>query len=242
MVPTAFARNLIGPVREALLTLERGLFSSVPFSPAETSRRFTIGMPDVLETVWLPRLSVALQSEAPHMTCVTTRVMRRELEQELATGALDLAIDVSVPVSAAVRRAPLGADRVVVVARRKHPGLRAGLDLETYLRLSHVLVSARRKGPGLEDFALERIGRSRRVALRCQNHLAACHVVRDTDLLLTMPEQHAKLANIGTDNRLYPFPLEVPSLEVHMYWHASSDNDAASSWLRERITQVAQNG
>ena len=105
-----------------------------------------------------------------------------------------------------------------------------------------MLVSSRRVGPGLEDLALQRIGRTRRIALRCQNYLAACHVVRAADLLLTMPEHYAKVANAGTDNRLYPMPLEVPPLEVHMYWHSSADNDPANRWLRERIMQVAQSG
>src|SRR4051812_8816197 len=56
MVPTPFARNLVGPVREALSTLERGLFPNQAFAPETARRRFIVGMREVLEAFVLPEL------------------------------------------------------------------------------------------------------------------------------------------------------------------------------------------
>ncbi|HEX4448525.1 MAG TPA: LysR family transcriptional regulator [Polyangiaceae bacterium] len=240
MVPTPFARTLMGPVREALATLEAGLFPNQAFDPGRP-RRFVVGLRDVLETVWLPTLAVRLQQDAPLLEMVSTRVGRRDLETELVTGSLDLAIEIPLPVSSAIRHRQVAEDHLVVVARRGHPCLQGKkANLEGYLAQTHVLVSSRRRGPGLEDVVLEHGGHRRRVALRCQNYLAACQVVRATDLVLTMPERLARSLDLGPALVVGPFPLESPALAIHMYWHGAADNDPANAWLREQVERLVR--
>jgi len=41
--------------------------------------------------------------------------------------------------------------------------------------------------------------------------------------------------NLGSLNRVYPFPLSEPHLEAHLYWHESVENDPANRWLRDEI-------
>ena len=86
-----------------------------------------------------------------------------------------------------------------------------------------------------KDFELSRFGVERRIRLRCQHYFAACRVVSQTDLLLTMPGRYARIANRQFDNQILPFPLEVPAFDVFLYWHANVDNDPANRWLREQI-------
>ena len=86
---------------------------------------------------------------------------------------------------------------------------------------------------------MNRKGRKRRIVLRCQHYFAACRVVSETDMLLTIPEHYAQMLNTGFDNRLYPFPLKsLQQLEIHMYWHESAENDPPNRWLREQIKKV----
>jgi DNA-binding transcriptional LysR family regulator len=63
-------------------------------------------------------------------------------------------------------------------------------------------------------------------------------VVSKTDLLLTLPERHARLLNMGSMNQVFPFPLPAPRLEAHLHWHESVENDPANRWLREQIENV----
>jgi len=37
---------------------------------------------------------------------------------------------------------------------------------------------------------------------------------------------------------VYPFPLQAPRLEAHLYWHESVENDPANRWLREETEKV----
>ncbi|HVT34666.1 MAG TPA: LysR family transcriptional regulator, partial [Nevskiaceae bacterium] len=235
MVPTPLARKLIEPLRRSLRAMETALNEVQRFDPATTQRRFAIGLRDVLEATVLPPLMKRISSMAPQVDVAALRLERRELEAELASGTLDAALDVLLPHGDRVKHQRLALDKLVVVARRNHPVVRKTLDLKTYLDLGHVAVSSRRAGPGLEDTELARRGLQRRIRLRCQHYFAACQVVARSDLLLTMPERYAGVANQTSGNRILPLPFKAPSLDAYLYWHVNVDQEPASCWLREQL-------
>jgi DNA-binding transcriptional LysR family regulator len=239
MMPTPFTRNMINDVRQALQILEVNLYENRNFDPAHTRRNFQLGFWELMESSILPSLAKTLARAAPEVSITTLRVKRREIEVELASGALDLALDIPISMSDSIRQKPLFSDRVVVVARAGHPAIARELDLDTFLSQDHILVSSRRFGPSLVDAELNRKGKKRRIVLRCQNYFAACRAVSETDMLLTMPERYAEMLNSRFSNRLYPFPLKsLQTLDIHMYWHESAENDPPNRWLREQIKKV----
>lgn len=60
---------------------------------------------------------------------------------------------------------------------------------------------------------------------------AACRVVNQTNLLLTMPERYARLLNEMCGNRMLECPFDA-SIDTYLYWHANADADPANGWLR----------
>jgi DNA-binding transcriptional LysR family regulator len=237
MVSTPLARNMIDPVRRALRGLEVTLNGLDRFDPATTPKQFKLALRDVLEATILPPLVSNISRVAPLVDIAASQVDRRALESELAAGTLDAAIDVLLPLSNDILRTRIDQDTTVVVARKGHPAIDGSIDIETYLKQDHILTSSRRKGLGLQDFELSRFGMERRIRLRCQHYFAACRVVGQTDLILTMPERYARIANQQFDNQILPFPLEVPAFDVFLYWHSNVDNDPANRWLREEIVK-----
>ena len=238
MVPTPLARNLIEPVRRALRGLEVTLNELERFDPAITQKRFTVAVRDVFEATVLPPLLRQVTHAAPRVDVAAVQVERREVESELTAGTLDAALDVLLPLSEQIRRRKITLDRMVVVARKKHPAVRRGLKLATYLKQDHVLVSSRRTGPALEDVELSRQGLSRRIRLRCQHYFAACRVVSQSDLVLTMPGHYARIANQQFGNRILPLPVDMPPLDAYLYWHANVENEPANRWLREQLARA----
>lgn len=238
MVPTPFTRNMIEQVRQALQILEVSLSESRNFVPEHTRRNFHLSLWEYAEALILPPLLRCLTHIAPGMSITTLRVRRRDLETELASGSVDLAIDIPMTTSDRIRHKWLLNEPFVVIARHGHPAIADKLDLDTYLAQRHIQVSSRRHGPSLVDVELSRRGLHRQVFLRIQHNLTACMVVSQTDMLLTLPERHAQLLNPSLMNQVYPFPLEGPRLEAHLYWHESVENDPANRWLREEIEKV----
>lgn len=233
MVPTPLAKRLIDPLRESLQHLGAILNDTQNFEPATARKRFVIGLRDYMESTVMPRIMQSLSAHAPEVEVSTVRANRRSLESELGAGTLDLAVDVLLPVTPAVKFKRVSVDGMAVVARRDHPVVRGTLDIDTYLAQRHVLVTSRRQGPGFEDLELHRLGLHRKVALRCQFYFAACRTVSQTDLLLTMPESYAHMANRQFGNQVLAFPVPLSPMDAYLYWHASADNDSANRWLRE---------
>ena len=235
MTPTPRARRMIEPVRESLHRLEAALEIGERFAPQAARRRFFVGAQGVFEPLISASLMRSIGKDAPRVDVSIVRPDRREIERELAAGTLDLVIDVLLPLPDEIRRQRLGSERLVVVVRRDHPRVARRLDLARYLELEHIQVSQRRRGLSVEDFELSRRDLRRRVRLRCQDHFAACRVVQGTDLALTLPESYARIVNRRLDNRLLPFPLDVPVFEAYAYWHAGSDGDPANRWFRTQV-------
>lgn len=237
MVSTPLARTLIEPIRRSLRGLEVTLNGLHVFDPATTNKRFNLALRDVLEATILPPLMRRVRESAPQVDIAAGQVERRELESELAAGTLDVAIDVLLPLASDIMRTRIYQDSTVVVVRQGHPAINGVLDIDTYLKQDHILASSRRRGPGLEDFELSRFGLERHIRLRCQHYFAACRVVSQTDMLLTMPGRYAHIANKQFGNQILPFPLEVPAFDVFLYWHANVDKDPANRWFREQVMQ-----
>lgn len=244
MLPTPYARTLTPVVRQALLQLQSGLRGPQQhFAPELSDRTFTIGMRDILESLTLPGLMAHIRRHAPGISVNSIQVERHDIADALRQGRVDAIVDVALPVAPEVHHTRLVLDKLVVVARAGHPGLGRRADavrLDDYLGASHVLVSARRQGLGLEDYELSRQGLRRHIGLRCRHYFAACRVVSMTDMLLTMPEQYARVANQHFDNVLHPFPLSPAQLDAHLYWHAGAEDDPTNRWFRERVIQVVQ--
>lgn len=237
MVPTPLARTLAMTIGASLGSLEQMMHRAGRFDPASSERAFTIAVRESQESAFLPSLMDRVAREGPNIDIAAVRIERRDLEDDLHSGEVDFAIDVALPVSVDVRREHIGAAPLVVLARKNHPIVRGALDLDTYLAQEHVLVTGRRRGRGYEDVALTKLGVTRRIRVRCQQHAAAAEIVKRTDLLATLSSKHAELFNRETNNQILPFPAELPPLDSFLYWHARAEEDPACRWLKEMLLQ-----
>jgi DNA-binding transcriptional LysR family regulator len=236
MVPTPLARTLAVTIGSSLKSLEEMMHRAGRFDPANSQRVFTIAVRESQESAFLPNLLAKLATFAPNIDVATIRVERRDLEDDLQSGELDFAIDVGLPLSADVRREHIGAAPLVVLARADHPIVQGALDLDTYLSQDHVLVTGRRRGRGYEDGALAKLGVTRRIRLRCQQHAAANEIVSRTDLLATFSRKQAELVN--KTNQIVSFPAALPPLESYLYWHARAEDDPATGWFRTMLLEA----
>jgi len=237
MVPTPLSRSIIGEVRNALHLLEVSI-QERGFDPARSNRLFQIGWRNLFEPAMLPPLMRRVEERAPGITLACVRIDRRDIELDLASGTIDLAIDIAMPVGDAVHQQQLLAEDYIVVSRAQHPVIRGNLNLKTYLSQAHILVSSRRMGPAIIDIELKGRGAKRTIGLRCQDYFTACRVVSQTNLLLTMPEGFARVANVQLNNRVHPFPMKIPKFGVHLYWHATANTDPENRWLREQVLDL----
>lgn len=236
MTPTPVAQNIIGPAREALALLRKSVQDSHVFDPVSAEKSFHFATRDLLEASMMPRLLAKLQNEAPKITLTNYEIPRSQVVSAMASGSLDFYADASTFTDPHLCKHKIAQDRFVVMARKNHPDLKQGLDLDTFLRLGQINVSHRRSGAGPIDIALDKIGKRRKIVMRGQHFLTVPSAIVKTDLIACIPYHLAKHYELS----IYEMPFDVPPVEYFLYWHVSADHDHAHMWMREQITAVAK--
>lgn len=237
MVPTPLARRFLESMRPGLTQIQSAVNQFHAFDPASQRKTYSLGLRDVLESTFLPQL-ISRLAPYPDLEIRSQQVARRDMETQLAAGKLDFAIDVLLPVSDQTSHELLRQDRLVVLARKGHPLVQGELDLPGYLEARHILVSSRAEGPGIEDFELSRLGVQRSIRMRCQHYYAACRVVENSELLLTMPETYACILAQSTEIEVLAPPVDMPSIDVHLYWHKAYAQEPALLWFRDLLKNL----
>lgn len=235
MTPTPVARNMVGPIRQALGLIRSSVQNSDRFCAETSNKLYRLSMSDLAETTALPKLFKILRKQAPSIDVESYVVKRRDMARELASGSLDLAIDAPLITDPHVRHTSLITDRLVCVVRSDHNEINGSLSMDQYLSLNHLHVSTRKRGLGHVDLEMGKMGLRRRIALRTRHYLMTPDIVEQTDLALTVQLRFAKQITQRFNLRYYQLPFSVPALETHLFWHESADQDPANKWMREML-------
>lgn len=230
VTPTPLALRILPSVQQGLALFERIASHDEQFEPARDIARLTLAMNDEIEPLLLPRIALAVRSHIPGAVVSSVRIDRPTLKAGLASGLLDCAIDVAHAAVDELMHTPLTRAEFVVVSRSPDP-----VDFDAYLAGEHVTVSSRRQGRSIEDWELARLGHRRLVAARCQHYASAWSLVAASELLLTMPRNLALSLNNAVANHIHPLPLQLPAVELHLFWHKDRDRDPANTWLRQLL-------
>lgn len=236
MTPTPVAQNIIEPAREALRLLRKSVQESHLFEPSTSTKSFTFASRDLLEVSVLPRLIAQLQDTAPHISLSNYDVSTENVVSGMANGTLDFYVDNSTFTSSHLKKQLIAHDRYVVVARKNHPAIKGSLSLDEFLSLRHIKVSKFPSDLATIDIALNKLGKTRQVAMSGQHFMTVPGAVAKTDLIACLPYHVAKHFELD----LYEVPFEVPQIEYFLYWHLSADHDSAHAWMRDQIKLVAQ--
>lgn len=238
MLPTPRAQQLAVPVGEALALLHGALAPRQRFAPAATAREFRLGMSDIGEIYFLPRLMERLAAEAPGVTLSTVRDTAVDLKPALVQGQIDLAIGLLPQLRGGFHQRELFAQRYVCLLRRGHPQLqpsRRRLTLEAFAAAEHLGVVAAGTGHFKVDEMLERAGIRRNVRLTVPHFVAIGHILAVTDLVATVPERLAQRLAEPFGLAVVEHPARLPEAPIKLFWHARMHQDAGNAWLRQLI-------
>jgi LysR family transcriptional regulator, mexEF-oprN operon transcriptional activator len=98
-----------------------------------------------------------------------------------------------------------------------------------------VLVSFAGDFRGDIDGALEKLGRSRRVALAVPQFGILPALLRGTDLIATVPDYAADALAAQAGLRSEKLPFKSPTFDLGMAWRAAADRDPAETWFRQNL-------
>lgn len=236
LVLTPRAQAMVAPLRRALADLRAAVRSADDFDPARSTRKFTIAANDYGELVALRPALRRLATDAPRIA-IAIEPVTNNLEERLASGAIDAAVTVSTAIAPSLRRKVIARDTYAVALRKGHPVLRKrrSLSLDVYASLSHLQVAPFGFPGSTVDQLLATRGMSRHIAVRVSSFVSAPLLVAASDLVATLGVHLLRAASEYVDLVALPPPLPLPSTEIVMLWHERSHVDRAHVWLRKLI-------
>ncbi len=106
------------------------------------------------------------------------------------------------------------------------------------MRAEHALVSPQGEEGGYVDDALRALGKRRRVAVAVPTFQAALMLVRDTDLIATLPDDIVRV--LAPNLHRQPCPVATPELPMCVAWASRFHKDARHRWLRALVSDVVR--
>lgn len=249
VTPTARAEALWPAVRSAIDGLSQAL-DPQDFDPGRDEHSFRLLMADATAAVLMPPLIQAVLPHAGHVALQVLPLATRDPRPQLDQGQVDVAVGFFPEVAAALvtegsgsvnMLEPLYHCEYVCVMRRGHPLADAPqLTLEDYCAAQHLRVSFAGRQHGFVDAALQRRGRSRRVALTVTEFATAARVAGQSDLLTVLPRSFVPVCGHAHMLVTRPFPLSLPRIDVALLWHRRDQQHPARAWLRRAVHRTVQ--
>jgi len=238
MEPTPYALNLVEPMGYALGTLQNALNQRDSFDPSTSERTFTLGLTDIGEIYFMPTLMETLSRVAPHIKISTLRHNSGHLNDDMASGTVDIAVGLLPGLTTGFFQRRLFKQRYVCLFRRGHPTAHNPISLAQFKSLAHVGVTSANTGHGEVDNWMERKGIQRHIQLHVPHFVAVGHILQSSDLIATVPERFAQKCAEPFQLETSPLPFKMPDIAINLFWHAKYNREPANMWLRQLMVDL----
>ena len=220
MEPTPLAIQLAEPVAYALNTIHSTLNQRTIFDPPTSERKFTIGVTDIGEIYFLPRLMDVLGKVAPNVVINTVRNAAINLRDEIEAGHVDLAI---------------GLLPQLKMFRSGHPLDKKKMSIKEFESADHVVDISPGTGHAKVDESIQRKGIRRHVRLTVPHFVAVSHILAKSDMIATVPERYARECLVPFGLKFVTHPVALPETGINLFWPAKYHKEAGNQWLRGLI-------
>jgi DNA-binding transcriptional LysR family regulator len=241
LLPTPRARDLAEPLSQALSQIESTVVKKPVFVPEKATFSFTLGLSDYPAFVLLPALLKALRERSPGASLIVHAFNARDHAIDLLdAGTIDAAVGVPpTHTDSRILTRPVLRDEFVTIVSKDNPAARRGMDIKTYLALSHVLVSPEGDRHGVVDQALAQRGKKRSLGLTLPQMFVAPEVIGRTYMTATVMRRVALSSSASRRLVLFPPPIELPEVVFDLFWHRRSDSHPGQQWFRNLIASLA---
>ncbi|WP_010111541.1 LysR family transcriptional regulator [Acinetobacter sp. P8-3-8] len=232
MLPTPFAEQIYQPIKTALFSIQNISKQKQKFDPS-LIHTLKIAVHDEIEPIIFPQLINHFQKLKLNIQFLSSKLDRKNVVADLASQQVDFIIDLEQNYGDKVQYQSLVQDHFVVCTQQSE------MNSELYFASAHIGVSSRRTGLLLEDIHLNRKQFSRQVFLRCQHYSTALQVLaQHPDAMLTIPKQILKHMHIDPNVNIYAHPIELPTLDMGIYWHKDLQENSRNDFLRSEIMKI----
>lgn len=240
MEPTPRARQLFGPLHEALSQIDATVSSPDQFDPASFGGELALALTSIGEQTFLPPIMPALAREAPGLHLKVERLDADQVEEGLLRGTIDLAITVSLMGSPRLWRTPIRGVEYVALSSVAHPlpPTAPGMfDGRRFVRVSS------RGGHVYPLQAMIEQGLMGQITLTVEEYATVPAVLEATDLVVLLPRHVAEVfCGWFPGLRIAELPWPGHSTPVALYTRGDPGLSPAQRWFRSVVFDAVAAG
>jgi DNA-binding transcriptional LysR family regulator len=128
-------------------------------------------------------------------------------------------------------------ERGILLARRGHPFVNAGVTVDDLRKAEFVTIHHRRETDHAPVAIREFLKLGLNEAVHVSELLEIPALVACTDLVGVFMASMGPLLEQRLGLQVLPMPVELPALPIYMIWHETRRHDAAHHWLRQVVAQ-----
>lgn len=237
--PTSFCNDIYPQVKLAYDSFESTFPGKKKFDPSKLERSFNVAcISGVVYTV-MKRVSDSLYQDTPHLGINIDPLYTGDITMDLRQHRYDFCISHSPIINPAIECLELKEEEMVVAFDRHHPRLKDRITLDEFLSENHVLHSMWNSDDSPLGTA-STLAHKRKVVRKAPGAFEMLNTIQGTDMICITPLSVLETVN-GTNNYLFaPLPFESSLGRNYLLWHKSRNNDAAHTWFRNKIVQLAE--
>ena len=238
MRPTPRANDLSLPIQSALNNLEISL-SSINFNPKTTKKLFRISMSDDVAPIILPNLVNFIEKNSPSSSLCIRSEQGNEALKLLDNNEIDFAVGRFETISNRFGYSDLFTEQYVCILRKSHPlALEKKLSIDQYLSSKHLRVAPMDAPTHPIDRELSQLNFEREISVRIDLITLAPLIIKNTDLILTLP---SKTAHRMAKNYVFiisELPIDLEKRKTKMVWHKELTNHPTFDWIKNQIQTI----
>ncbi|MGY0616577.1 LysR family transcriptional regulator CalR [Vibrio sp. FJH11] len=233
--PTQRARQLFGPIRQALQLIRNELPSSV-FQPESSTRLFKLAICSPCDLRFAPKIMTKVNQQAPNVHLHLDAEFDRLLSERMRYQEIDFVIDYARFDEQGFSSTEIFKDELVVIASKTHPRVQATVSAEQLVNEKHAKLS---KIHGQRSFSEQAYRELDCLASYEGTSLSnLLYVVGQSELVTIAPRWMAENAVNSDQLQILDFPFANKEISGFLSWHESSEKDKGHIWLRDQLMMI----
>ncbi|WP_154139769.1 transcriptional regulator LeuO [Photobacterium damselae] len=234
--PTQRAKQLFGPMRQALQLVKNELPSSI-FAPETSSRTFKLAIGSPSDMRFAPRILRNIAQLAPNVTLQLDAELCDGLNQKMHYQEVDFVIDYARFEEPGFCSTELFRDELVVVVAKHHPRIGAQISESEFVSEAHAVLKSL---PNSGNFADHIYNAQAGIVEAYQGASLSniLYVVAQSELITVAPRWLVETTASNLGLKVLPLPFANNIACGYLSWHESSQKDKGHLWMRDQLLQI----
>ena len=233
--PTARAKQLFGPVRQALQLVHNEL-PGAGFDPATSERTFNLSISSPLDIRLTDKIIEQIKQHSKKIDINIQSYMSKNIEHDLKYQETDFAISYNRFDKQNYNHHLLFNDQLSLVAARNHPRVQYSISEKQIFTEQHAVVAL----DLIDSFSApyyEKNELLRAIVYQGTNLISVLNIVSKTELVAIAPKWLIQLYSSLLPIQEVQLPWDKVSRPAFLIWHEACTRDKGHQWMKALLSQ-----